>query len=73
VEGLAGRLWGWVVTVAVAVGDDRRELFRSQGRYGRADQHEAEQMIDGLAANCRKVLHPAEVEWRLRLSRLLRR
>jgi hypothetical protein len=35
---------------------------------------EAEKMIDDYAADCRKVLHPAEVdEWRPRRRRRLRR
>jgi hypothetical protein len=71
VEELAGRLRDWVASVAG--GDDREELVRSQGRFGRDDQREAEQMIDGFAADCRKVLHPAEVERRPRRRRLLRR
>lgn len=74
VEELAGRLRDWVASVAG--GEDRGQLVQSQGRFGRDDQREAEQAVAGFAAECRKVLHPAEVEgfpWRPRRRLLLRR
>ena len=55
--------------LTAAGGEDREMLVQSQRRFGRDDQREAGQMIDGFAAACRKVLHPAEVEgfsWRTR-------
>jgi hypothetical protein len=60
VEHLVGRLRDWVG--AVAGGEDRQQLVLSQGRYGHDDEREVDQAIDGFAAECRKVLHPAEPE-----------
>ena len=74
IEELAGRLRDWVASVAG--GDDREELVRSQGRFGRDDQREVVQMVDDFTAECRKVLHPAEVErfpWQPRRRHLRRR
>ena len=71
VEELVGRLRDWVSSVAD--GQDRKELYLDQGRYGRDDQREVGQMIDRFAENCRKVLHPAEVERWPRRRRFRRR
>jgi hypothetical protein len=70
VEALAARLRDWVAVVAA--GRDRGELVQSQGRYGREDQHDVEGLVSDVTAECRTVLHPAEIE-RPRRRRLLRR
>lgn len=71
VEVLAGRLRDWVA--AVAAGEDREELVRSQLRYGREDQHEVQRSVDDFAAECRKVLHPKEKDgWTYKRARRIR-
>jgi hypothetical protein len=75
IEQLAGRLRSWVASVAD--GEDRLELARDQGEFAHEDERLAAEMVDAFTAECRKVLHPAEVErfpWqRPRRWRLLRR
>lgn len=70
VEGLAARLRDWVAVVAA--GRDRGELVQSQGRFGREDQRHVEGLVSDFTAECRRVLHPAEVE-QPRHRRLLQR
>jgi hypothetical protein len=60
VERLAGRLRGWVTSVAG--GEDRGEVVRSQGEYGRDDERRVEELVDDFVVECRKVLHPGESE-----------
>ncbi len=70
IELLSGRLRDWVVIVAG--GRDRNELLQSQLQFALRDQSDAEQMLDGFTAGCRKVLRPAESDWPAR-RRILRR
>ena len=73
IEALASRLRDWVATVA-ARRDERSELVRSQGQYGREDERYVAELVDGFTEACRKVLHPAEIDRsRFRRRRLLRR
>jgi hypothetical protein len=70
IEQLAGRLRDWVALVAG--GEDRLSLAQSQGQYAHEDEHQAAEAVASFTAECRKVLHPAEVEgfpWRRRRRR----
>jgi hypothetical protein len=74
IEHLAGRLRDWVASVAG--GEDRRELVQSQGQFARDDELQVAEAVATFTGECRKVLHPAEVEgfpWRPRRRRLMRR
>jgi hypothetical protein len=67
IEQLAGRLRDWVASVAG--GEDRLDLARDQGEFAHEDEHLAAEAVADFTAECRKVLHPAEVEgfpWRRR-------
>jgi ABC-type histidine transport system ATPase subunit len=60
VEEVAGRLRAWISDVAR--GREHMALVQDQMQYARRDQYEMQAVIERFADECRKVLHPTEID-----------